>query len=165
MSMTTNDTEVAERIVDLLGTFKLPTLSQELIPKFKQAGREDVLPLLLDVLELEESDRRERRTDRLRRASRLPPAKTLATLETAHFPRTLMQQIRELSKGTFLDKAINVLAFGRPGVGKSHASCAIGQRDTRFSLRRHISSCRSYSRRSVLSSYPVRCGSSTRSSF
>jgi DNA replication protein DnaC len=26
----------------------------------------------------------------------------------------------------FLDKAINVLAFGRPGVGKSHASCAIG---------------------------------------
>jgi DNA replication protein DnaC len=85
-----------------------------------------VLPLLLDVLELEESDRRERRTDRLRRASRLPPAKTLSTLESTHLPRTLMQQIRELSKGAFLEKAINVLAFGRPGVGKSHASCAIG---------------------------------------
>src|SRR5262245_30033829 len=126
MSTTTNDTEIAERIADLLATFKLPTLSQELIPKFKDAGRADVLPLLLNVLELEESDRRERRTDRLRRASRLPPAKTLATLETTHLPRMLMQQIRELSKGAFLEKAINVLAFGRPGVGKSHASCAIG---------------------------------------
>src|SRR5688500_9208777 len=101
MSTTANDTEIAERIVDLLATFKLPTLSQELIPKFTQAGRLDVLPLLLDVLQLEESDRRERRTDRLRRASHLPPAKTLETLDTAHLPRTLMQQIRELSKGVF----------------------------------------------------------------
>jgi DNA replication protein DnaC len=126
MSSTNDITEIAERIADLLGTFKLPTLSEELVPRFTQAGRADVLPLVLDVLELEESDRRERRTDRLRRASRLPPAKTLATLDDTHLPRQLMQQIKELSRGAFLDKAINVLAFGRPGVGKSHASCAIG---------------------------------------
>lgn len=125
MSTTTRD-DVAERITELLATFKLPTLSQELVVKFTQAGHADVLPLVLDVLQLEESDRRERRTDRLRRASRLPPGKTLETLDSTHLPRPLLQQIRELSKGAFLEKAINVLAFGRPGVGKSHASCAIG---------------------------------------
>lgn len=126
MSSTNNNTEIAERIADLLGTFKLPTLAEELVPRFTKAGHADVLPLVLEVLELEESDRRERRTDRLRRASRLPPAKTMDTLDSTHLPRPLMRQIRELSKGAFLEKAINVLAFGRPGVGKTHGSCAIG---------------------------------------
>lgn len=127
MSAKTDDpTAVAEAIAQLLSDFRLPTAANELVPRFQAAGRDDVLPLVLEVLELEAGDRRERRTDRLRRASRLPPGKTLATLDEKRLPRQLAQQVRELARGIFLERAVNVLAFGLPGVGKSHAACAIG---------------------------------------
>ncbi|MFT4628016.1 MAG: DNA replication protein DnaC, partial [Myxococcota bacterium] len=41
-------------------------------------------------------------------------------------PSVLQQQLRDLSTGRFASNAINVLAFGLPGTGKSHACCAIG---------------------------------------
>jgi DNA replication protein DnaC len=116
----------AKRILELLASFKLPTLAEELVPRLVGAGRADLLPLILEILELEAGDRRERRVERLRRASRLPPGKTMATLDDARLPRPLVQQLRELARGAFLERATNVLAFGLPGVGKSHAGCAIG---------------------------------------
>src|SRR6185436_12489263 len=64
--------------------------------------------------------------DRLRRSSHLPPGKTLATLDLARLPRPLVETLRMLARGEFLDGAHNVLAFGLPGTGKSHAASAIG---------------------------------------
>jgi DNA replication protein DnaC len=58
--------------------------------------------------------------------SKLPPGKTLDTLDDTRLPRPLLQQLRELARGEFLDRATNVLAFGLPGVGKSHVAAAIG---------------------------------------
>ncbi len=123
--MMTSDT-VTTRITDLLKTFKLPTVAEELVPRFHQGGQDDALPHVLEVLELEAQDRRERRTVRLRRASKLPPGKTFDTLDESRFSRQLVRKWRELAKGDFLDRAVNVLAFGLPGVGKSHVACAIG---------------------------------------
>jgi DNA replication protein DnaC len=117
---------VAQRISELLAAFKLPTVAAQLVPRFAQAGRDDVLPLLCEVLELEAGDRRERRIDRLRRASRLPPGKTFETLDQARFPRPLLVGLRDLGRGAFLERAVNVLCFGLPGVGKSHAAAALG---------------------------------------
>lgn len=114
------------RLVVLLADFKLPTLATELVPRFQQAGQTDVLPLLLEVFELEAQDRLERRIDRLRRSSHLPPGKTLATLDLSRLPRPLVEKLRTLARGDFLDGAHNVLSFGLPGTGKSHAACAIG---------------------------------------
>jgi DNA replication protein DnaC len=37
-----------------------------------------------------------------------------------------VRRLHELADGDFLDEATNVLAFGLPGVGKSHAMCAVG---------------------------------------
>ena len=37
-----------------------------------------------------------------------------------------MQKLRELARGDFIERAANVLMFGLPGVGKSHAAAAIG---------------------------------------
>ena len=34
--------------------------------------------------------------------------------------------MRDLARGTFLDQAVNVLAFGLPGTGKTHSACALG---------------------------------------
>jgi DNA replication protein DnaC len=77
-------------------------------------------------LELEIGDRRERRIERLRRASRLPPGKTVETLDEKRLPRVLQQKLVDLERGDFLDRSVNVLCFGLSGVGKSHAACAIG---------------------------------------
>ena len=103
---------VTTRINDLLKTFKLPTVAEELVTRFHQGGQDNALPHLLEVLELEAQDRRERRTTRLRRASKLPPGKTFDTLDEKRFSRSLARKWRELAKGDFLDRAVNVLAFG-----------------------------------------------------
>ena len=38
------------------------------------------------------------------------------------------QQLVELADGSFVERGVNVLAFGLPGTGKTHALCAIGHR-------------------------------------
>ena len=86
------------------------------------------LPTLVEVLEQEAEDRRIRRVDRLRRASKLPAGKTWDTFEHGRAPVKLRQQLVSLAEGDFVDRDVNVLAFGLPGTGKTHAMCAIGHR-------------------------------------
>lgn len=114
------------RLIALCGDFKLPTLATELVPRLQKAGHHDALSLVYEVFELEAQDRLERRIDRLRRASHLPPGKTMATLDQARLPRPLVEKLRTLARGDFLADAQNILAFGLPGTGKSHAASAIG---------------------------------------
>ena len=40
----------------------------------------------------------------------------------------LRQQLVRLAEGDFVERGVNVLAFGMPGTGKTHAMCAIGHR-------------------------------------
>ena len=119
---------VGERIRDLCREFKLPTLAAETVDRFSDAGHADALPTLMEVLEQEAEDRRIRRVDRLRRASRLPAGKTWDTFEHERAPVKLRQQLVRLAEGDFVDRGVNVLAFGMPGTGKTHAMCAIGHR-------------------------------------
>ena len=118
--------ENAERLSDLMVSFKLPTVGAQLVYRLDQTEWSGVLPLLLEVFELEASDRRERRVERLLRTSRLPAGKTMEALRLSRFSKPLLQRIRELGSGEFLDRAMNVLCFGLPGVGKSHVAAAIG---------------------------------------
>ena len=117
---------VEERLIELLVSFKVPTLARELVPRLRADGHGELLPLLLEIFELEAEDRRGRRTDRLRRASHLPAGKTLAMLDQARLPRALCDKLRELLRGEFIERAVNVLCFGLPGTGKSHVACALG---------------------------------------
>ena len=41
-------------------------------------------------------------------------------------PLALQQQLGELADGNFVERGVNVLAFGLPGTGKTHALCAVG---------------------------------------
>ncbi len=118
--------EMPESIAQLCLQFKMPTLASDLVRRLTDAGHEKAIPVLLDLLEAEQQDRHERRVERLRRASKLPPGKTLDTLEDARLPRALVAKVKELASGKFLDEAVNVLAFGLPGTGKTHACCALG---------------------------------------
>jgi DNA replication protein DnaC len=118
--------ELGDRIAALLVEFKLTSAAEQMTKRFLAAGSDEALVVLAEVLEVEAQARRERRVDRLRRASRLPPAKTFSTIDVTRVPRNVLIQVRELARGHFVERADNVLLFGRPGVGKSHLACALG---------------------------------------
>ena len=118
--------DLVERTTQLLARFNLSTAAPELGPRLESAGHRDALLLVLEVLEMEAEAREQRKIARLRRAAQLPPGKTFETLEAGTLPAPLMRKLRELARGEFLERAENGLAFGLPGVGKSHAACAIG---------------------------------------
>jgi DNA replication protein DnaC len=117
---------MAQRLVELCTVLKLAVVSTEAQRRFVEAGHGDALPVLLEVLADEVDQRQGRRVERLLRAAKLPPGKTFATLEEGRLPRPLVQQVRELAQGGFVDRCANVLCFGRPGTGKTHVACAIG---------------------------------------
>ena len=98
------------------------------VARFTAAGHGEALPTFLEVLEQEADDRRQRRIDRLRKMSRLPSGKTWETFEHDRMPLSLRQQLDQLANGDFTEHGVNVLAFGLPGTGKTHALCAVGHR-------------------------------------
>jgi DNA replication protein DnaC len=126
VSVATYTPEMGARITALLSEWKLPTAAGELVRRLVAGGHGEALLVVAEVLELEAAGRKERRTDRLRRASKLPPGKTFDTLDKARVPPSALLRVQELSRGEFVDHAGNVLLFGMPGVGKSHLACALG---------------------------------------
>jgi DNA replication protein DnaC len=117
---------MGSRITELLNRWRLTTAGAELVSRMTKAGHDEALVLLAEVFELEASARGERRVDRLRKASKLPPGKTFDTLDRTRVPRPALLRIQELASGEFLERGGNVLLFGLPGVGKSHLACALG---------------------------------------
>ena len=124
----TDTSIMQERISDLCHQFKLPTVGAETTPRFTAAGHGDARPTFLEVLEQEAEDRKQRRIIRRRRKSRLPAGKTWETFEHDRVPLSLRQQLDHLAQGSFVEHGVNVLAFGLPGTGKTHALCALGHR-------------------------------------
>jgi DNA replication protein DnaC len=124
MTSTTIDTQLA--ITELLKSFRLPTAAAEMPKRLIDAGHHDAMEVVCEVLRAERDDRLERRVERLRQASTLPPGKTFETYDLKRLPHPLAQKLRELRRHDFVDRAANVLAFGLPGTGKSHAVCALG---------------------------------------
>lgn len=120
--------DAGARVRDLCRSFHLPTVGAEAEPRFVAAGQAPALSTLAEVFELEAEDRRQRRITRLRYASKLPPGKTAATFDATRLPPKLQHQLDELADGAFLERSANVLAFGLPGTGKTHAACALGHR-------------------------------------
>jgi len=70
--------------------------------------------------------RTQRRTARLLRGSGLPAEKTFRTFDLGKLPAVIQTQVERLKSGTFLESATNVVAVGKPGVGKSHVLAAVG---------------------------------------
>src|SRR6266702_2420672 len=75
---------------------------------------------LAEVVQCECVLREQRRIARLLRQSGLPADKTFRTLQLDRFPLVVQQQVEHLRGGTFIADAINIVAVGKPGVGKSH---------------------------------------------
>ncbi len=77
------------------------------------------------LAESELEERRTRRIERYLKQSALPLEKTPATLELDRFPLKVRRQFESLCEGGFVERAHNVLAFGKPGRGKTHLLSAI----------------------------------------
>jgi DNA replication protein DnaC len=112
----------------LLRSFHLPAFVREYGALAQMAAREGLSHegYLLALSHLEASERTERRVARLMTESRLPREKTLATLELDRLPAAARTQLASLRDGAFLDRAVNVIALGNPGTGKTHLLCALG---------------------------------------
>jgi DNA replication protein DnaC len=116
---------VTERVTTRLLEFGLTAAAREWVPRFTQADQLAALPLTAELFDVEAEARRQRRIARCRQAARLPPGKTFATLDEGRLPLPLVQQLHQIATGVGLATATNVLAFGLPGVGKTHALCAV----------------------------------------
>ena len=122
-----NAAVISERTNELLVRFNMTTAAPQMVSRLEQAGHQQALSSVLEVLEMEAEARQQRKVSRLRRvASLLAPGKTFDTLELGVFQPALVRKLREMARGEFLENAANLLAFGPPGVGKSHAASALG---------------------------------------
>jgi DNA replication protein DnaC len=112
----------------MLRRLKLPAMAAafpDLALKAAKAGLTHEA-FLYDLTECECTQREERRIARLLRQSGLPPDKTFHTLTLDRFPPLIRQQVERLRTGTFVHDAVNIVAAGKPGVGKTHLLAAIG---------------------------------------
>jgi DNA replication protein DnaC len=113
----------------LLRSFGLTTMAGMWEETLACAERENwgYARLVRQLCESEAQDRRERRTQRLLKAARLPDGKTLGNLNEKLLPAKLRRLLPTLLEGHFVGRAENVLAFGLPGRGKTYFLAALGR--------------------------------------
>ena len=127
MSRAATTRTVGDQITTLLTGFTLTTAAREMVSRFVEAEQQPALPLLLEVLELEaagatraphhaacaapRSCRRAKRSPRSMKAA----CRRRWCVDSTSSPRATSSTTRPMC-----------LAFGLPGVGKSHALCAVG---------------------------------------
>jgi DNA replication protein DnaC len=110
-----------------LHALKLPAMADTFAELALKAAKSGLTheAFLYELVQAECTQREERRTARLLRQSGLPLEKTFRTLEWDCFPLVLRQQVERLRSGAFVDDAVNVVAVGKPGTGKSHLLAAL----------------------------------------
>lgn len=121
--------DVRERLTACLKELHLPAFRSGYEEQARQALQETMSyeQYLLGLAERECQERRQRRIERLLRESRLPLEKSWPALKLNRLPAKVVQQMRSLLEGSFVDRRENVLVFGVPGSGKTHLLCALGQ--------------------------------------
>jgi DNA replication protein DnaC len=118
------------RLPLLLHELRLPAIAR-LWPEFAERADKEGWPaarFLSALAELEIAERGRRRVERHLLQAHLPPGKTLDNFDFSAVPMLSKARVMALAAGdTWLDKAANLLLFGPPGTGKSHAATAIGR--------------------------------------
>lgn len=112
----------------LLSELRLPTFRAHHTQLALRAERENWSfgEYLGHLSEMELADRRGRRIGRNLKSSCLPAGKLLSSFEMTRISAKNRKLIARLGQGGFLKEAQNVLAFGLPGVGKTHLLAGLG---------------------------------------
>jgi DNA replication protein DnaC len=119
----------SERLTDHLRELRLPAFRDHFQSQAERAAKENLsYPQYLEALTSRECEARTQgRIRRLLHNSRLVSGKTWDQFQWPRLPRLVQQQLQSLRDGAFLKRCENVLVFGKPGSGKSHALCALGE--------------------------------------
>jgi len=120
---------VKERLEAELRELHLPTVRSSYEELARQAEAETLSyeRYLLNLCDRECQERRQRKIGRLLRESSLPLEKTFETFDLKRLPTKVARQVQSLRAGDFVDRKENLLAFGKPGSGKTHLLCALAQ--------------------------------------
>lgn len=127
--MPPDNSSASDPLPMLLRSFFLTTMAR-IYPETVQraeAGQWSYRDFLLHLCQSEAQERAGRLTQRLLKASGLPAGKTLDALNQATLPDKARRQLPTLLEGDFVNRAVNVLAFGLPGRGKTHYVAALGR--------------------------------------
>lgn len=126
--MRTQKTRTDATLPMLLRSFKLPAFVREYGPTAERAVAEGLshAEYLLALAEIEAAERDARRTARRLEESRLPREKTLGNYDLDRLPVKVRSTFASLRDGSFVERAVNVIAFGNPGTGKTHLLAALG---------------------------------------
>jgi DNA replication protein DnaC len=135
--------DIPKELSGYLRELHLPVILRCFQDQARQAERETLgyEQYLLELVERECQERREKRIARLLQASKLPLEKTLDSFDLKRLPQKAARQAKALLDGTFLDRRENVLAFGNPGSGKTHLLSALGQELIRQGRRVAFTTC------------------------
>ncbi len=133
----------AATLTGYLKELNLPTIRACYSDVAQQATQEaqSYEQFLLELARLECESRHDKRIERLLHESRLPLEKSLETFDLTRLPAKVRQQVSALRDGAFVERRENVLAFGKPGSGKTHLLCALSQELIRQGRRVMYATC------------------------
>ena len=117
----TEPKDVTPALVNCLKELHLPTM-REAFPQVADQARQEALSYecyLLELAHRECDERKQKRVERLLRASRLPLEKDLSAFDLKRLPAKVVQQVRALLTGEFVDRREAVILIGNPGTGKA----------------------------------------------
>jgi len=119
--------DLHKQLINLLKELHLPTFREYYEQFAQKAIAEDMgyAQYLFELAQRECEVRRANKIARLVKASKLPMEKTMANFDLKRLPLNIRQQVKILLEGSFVDRTENILAFGKPGSGKTHLLCAI----------------------------------------
>jgi DNA replication protein DnaC len=139
--MKTKDTK--ELLTEQLRELRLPEFREQYEPVARRAEQQTLSyeQYLQELASLECQTRQTNRIEGALRKSRLPLEKTLESFDLKRLPPKVSRQVRSLLEGSFVDRCENVLAFGKPGSGKTHLLSSIAQELIRQGRRVYFSSC------------------------
>lgn len=135
--------DLHKTLVNLLKELHLPMFREYYAECAKKAIREELSyqQYLLELAQRECEVRRFNKIARLIKTSKLPLEKTLENFNLRRMPLKIRQQVRILLEGSFVDRNENILAFGKPGSGKTHLLCAICYELARQGRRVYFATC------------------------
>ena len=125
-----NDTEHKNAYIEAkMKQFKLVDMRTQYRDIIQEAEQESLgyMDFLLRLLELEDSGKTSRRTEKLLVKAGFDSASSLEDIDYSFNPSLDKDKIDELGRLTFLDNRENIIIIGPPGVGKSMIATGIGR--------------------------------------
>lgn len=122
-------TDIKQTLTDQLRELRLPAFREQYETLARQAEQETLSyeQYLSELASRECETRRVNRIETMLRQSRLPLEKTLESFDLKRLPAKVGRQVKSLTDGAFVDRCENVLAFGKPGSGKTHLLAGVAQ--------------------------------------